>query len=444
MPWIGPHVDFKRLIRKNEIQHTGEGVRANEVQSAEGYSVADDSLKPVSRGAQNIAPSSLNFTGWLFRPFIDLDYFHAPNGNEFTAGVIFAADTVMTGHRHPRIQGIMSAGLRRWICRKAMLPQYDVEMPRDLPRELRTPEWDYLCTCLNNMDCLGANEQADVLWLLYKLGMHEAVIEYADDARNTEQLAIRGLSQFAIDGSLSTLQIVAQNSMTGSWEGLESTYTLAAASAKFHKNLPDVEKYVESHARHVRETSSDNAAFRSRLHRVKAFIPMMDQDWQGMREEMDAAQQYASVIRTTDHAEKAQADVVKSALWESRAKEARIYGDFLLEIEYAKKYVQTAPRSALSHFTLADAYNNAEEYDKAKAEFQLAARYGPPKDAEALFMAGSMAMQFMSPGSAAHLFLECANLELLTLGEISDSSREAIRKVAYRSTDGPLYDWTNA
>jgi tetratricopeptide (TPR) repeat protein len=440
MPWPGLN-PLINLYRK-DFPIAGKGVIGHEVQPAQGNAVADDSLEQVSRRAQTTAPFYLNFTGWIFRPFIDL-HPQAPSGNEFTAGLIFAIDTLMTGERHPRIQGVMSDGMRRWICRKAVLPQYDVEMPQYLPKEWRTPEWDYLCTCLNNMDLLETDRQTDVLWLLYKLGMHEAVIEYADDARNTEQLAIKGLSRFAIDGSLSTLKTVYKNSLAGSWEGLESTYTLAAASAKFHNNLPDVEKYVESHAWHIRSASrpsSDSAMLRSRLRRVKAFIPMMRKDWQGMREEMDAAQQYASVITTRDFAEKAQADVVRSALWESRAKEARIYGDFLLEIEYAKKYVQVAPLSALSHFALADAYNNAEEYGKAMAEFQLTARYGPPKDAEALFMA----MQFMSPGSAAHLFLDCANLELLTLGEISDSSREAIRKAAYRSTDGPLHDWTHA
>lgn len=375
-----------------------------------------------------ISSTSLNLIGYLYRPFIDLTP-DAPVGNPDVAGLILAIEALKTGKETRRQHGFFNDGVRGLIVRRAMHPEYDLDYPGDLQYYQWTLEWDLLCSKLFDFENLPTEEQERVLWLLFKMNMHKAVLRYSYVyvPKNPGASLIRALSKFAMDlTDVEELELVAQDAPVGSWAGIEATYSLAAIAAKYQRDLPRVEHWVEQHEVQVGETREEFVsleAAKSRFYRVAAFIPMMRKDYKSMVKVMDSAEFWAKKIDRSDFAADTEARTVSSALYESRAREAALIENDLLRHDYAYRFVQESPLSPFARFALAEALENRGFYHETIRQYKLAARYGPPRDAEALWAAGHLEED---PEEKEALFIAAADLELLTVGETSESTREAI------------------
>src|SRR4051794_7882271 len=93
------------------------------------------------------------------------------------------------------------------MVREARLPQYAVDDPLDLPRDLWTPGWAALCERLRDLAALPPGERVDALWLVHRLCLHRAILRHAsapsdDEIRRSEPHAgiayLRGLAALAL------------------------------------------------------------------------------------------------------------------------------------------------------------------------------------------------------------------------------------------------------
>ena len=413
MPHLGRQ-SISQLFERRE----GE----SNVQAAEDRADPYDPLDRRSDGG-SLRPPAVNLTGWLYRPFIDLTL-EAPVGNPHVDGLLLAFENVESpSSRRPRLHGAWSPGLRTAIVRRASLPLYELEDPAALPRDLLTPGWTLLLDRLADLPILPEEQAADVLWLLFKLNLYEALDVHSIrlGALTFEQRAIRGLARFAADTTdVADLTVVADRAPTGSWAAVEATYALAAKAGKFDRDVDMTAFWVARHREQVGAYARLGwQALLSRYHRVAAFLPLLRGDQAAVLDELARAERVVEQVKD-EHG-----PTVRSALWETLSKTATLFGDREQAVHYASRYLDESPLAPLAHFAFGRTLEADDRIEDAIEHYLDAAIYGPPRDVDALLRASSLVRRYRSPRDAARLAIRAADLETLYLGSPRSTTRQA-------------------
>lgn len=430
-------------------QTTGGKEAYAHVQDAKEHPVAHSPLEGAKDGG---GQPPLSFTGWLYHPYLDLS--PAPKyGNPQTEGLLLALRAFLDEDDDvPRIHALFTPSTRVEIVNQSGAPLYHADDPRELPRELRTAEWQALCDALATFDRLDDEQQVRVLWLLHRLHMHRAILGRQRRATNTyanphayaymhalAQLALAFDREAPLTLNLYAMERVAMESKEGSWEKVEATYHLTAISGKFLKDEHATKQWAELHREAVEPFSGDKHTMMklwSRYHRAAAFVPMLEGNKKAMVREMDAAEVQLGLMETDTPAKTVEYQAVASALYESRAKEALLLGDHDLALERADKYVSTAPRFPSAHLCRGQVLGEASRWEEAAESFRLAALYGPPYTERALFHLGNCLEQLDDLGGARDAYLAA-----LKVDPLGDSSYERLHVVADTLGERDLAEW---
>lgn len=392
-------------------------------------------------------PARASFTSWLYRPYIDLKPV-APEGNPQTKGLLMALASVEAeSDEYPRVHGLFTPSLRVEMVRQARLPEFHLHDPLNLPMVHRTPQWQTLCANLafDERAPLAQKQRVRVFWLLHRLHLHRAVLDYSQHDELADIAFIRGMSRYALyldsAGALDTNDLLraVNNSSKGSWPAIEATYVLAAIAAKETGDPEQVRPWADEHNSQIAHATLDDhteAKLKSRFWRVDAFVPMLAGRHKEMVKEMDAAEVWAMQMHTDTPEHAAEASAVACALWESRTKEALLLGDLDLAEERARRYVRHGPLFPTAHTTLGQVLVERKKYGEAIDAYRAAARYGPPGSEIARFMIGQCWEQVGAPEAARDAYLSALDLDPQGV-----ASLEQLILVARQLDDRMLAEW---
>ena len=400
--------------------------------------------------------SDAGFRAWLYRPYIDLGAGGSP-GHVHIPGVMFALKELVERKPYPRLHGLINPSFRKTLLRETRLPAYDLNDPLELPEGLRTRGWWALCASLQHFEDIEPEDRVRALWLLHRLCLHSAILDYApipsdDELRTSEAHAgigyLRGLAHFAFanDGAaeLDTTELgrTAALAPRGGWARIEATYSLAAAAAKLRHDPEGLRHWMAEHRDAIERAESDEHTrhkLMSRFHRMYAFVPQFKRDWAAMSAEMDLAQAYAEKMRSDTPETRAELIVLNSAIRESRTKEALILRDFDRAEMWARACVQHCPTDPRGWLELGQVLIEREKLQEAAAAYRKAARFGPPGTEIAWFMAGQCHESLNDTEAAADAYLAALELDPLAI-----SAAERLAELAPVLGSPEIAEWINA
>jgi len=347
---------------------------------------------------------SSSFTRWLFRPYLDLS---TPDADApfHVWGLQFAFRSYVEDTEYPQIQASFNPSFRRMLVRDAALPLYAGETPLAVPPDLRSREWNGLCAAVETFHDLAPRQQARVAWTLTKMGFHRAAVSLipaSAGACDPDRAALAFVRVYAryrmnVDDASAPYRIdefkqLAVESPPGITR-IDATYQVVVQNVKHTGDFNEVLCWQAKHLEAVEQSAGVLDEFTytfamSRYHRVGGFIPQMRRDPQGIVEEMDRAEAFASALPRTTEVLAIAADEVMYPVIESRIKEALWLGDTDRALARATRLTTLSPCDARAWLELGEVYLEAERYADARRAYGRAYRLAPPGREVALFMIG--------------------------------------------------------
>jgi tetratricopeptide (TPR) repeat protein len=348
-----------------------------------------------------------NFAGWLYRPLVDLGDWQV-DGNPALLGVQLAAQALSTGRDDVvRLHGMFYPSAREALLRTAHLDRYLVRDPADLARELRTPAWQDLCDHLGAYPDLDVNARIRTAWLLHRLTLHEALLDYVErpcqlaggrlDDGGAALLYLRGLAQIVLFseglGDLEPAEAEAVEALArpGSWGHVEATYTLAQLRVKVLGDTAGFLRHLDNHAASIEASGAEGHErnkLLSRYHRLKAFAPQLSGDLDGMTGEMDLAERHCDLMSRADSGSKAEWEALRAALLQSRVKEMLVRGEYDRAEEYALALNAHSPADYRGLECVGQVRIEKQDFEGALEAYRQACILGPHATATLEFMAG--------------------------------------------------------
>ncbi|MFZ4151489.1 tetratricopeptide repeat protein [Streptomyces pseudogriseolus] len=394
-----------------------------------------------------------HFPGWLYRPFVDLGPWQA-GGNPVTLALQMASHALADQqNRVMQNTGVALPSFRRTLLRATSLTRYLVDDPRDLDETVRTADWQLLCDHLDVYERLDGPQRLRTLWVLNRLTMHSAILRYEEwrrrrttgqpsDRRADLMCEIARISLFH-DGSgaldLTGLERLEATAPPGSWEHVEATYLLAQTSAKTLDDVLRLARHLDTHLASIEAVDRpehDRAKLLSRYHRLAAFLPQLTGDLDGMVRQMDAAESHCELMSRDEPHTRADWELFRYALLESRVKERFACNDFPGAERYALALVDHAPSTPNSWLTLGQARIERGDLEGALESCRWAALLGPHIAAEAEFMAGQCLEQLGRPDGARNAYVRS-----LTADPLAASSAERLHESGLAAANPYLADW---
>ena len=396
-----------------------------------------------------------SFAGWLYRPYFDLGEWRT-EGNPHTRGLELARAAVLEPDgRHARLHTTILPSARHAIIRHTGLVQYLVDDPVDLDPRLRTPAWQALCEQLGVYDKLDAEARVRLLWLLHRLCMHAAIIQYERSSMpQTPRLSdgdaavwfMRGQAELSLfrDGkgplTLAPLDLVDAGGRPGCWGHIDTTYLLAQFYAKYRGGDTDaLRNYLRRHRESIEAAGAGSHEFNklmSRYYRMEAFLPQLTGDQDGMSEALDMAEKHCGLLGRGDINEQAEWDLLHSSLYETRTKEKLIRGELDLALDYADRLVAHTPADPHPRLELGEVQVAIGDYQAAIESYRWAALLGPHVIQVAEFMMGQC-LQTLGDRSAARV----AYVRSLDADPLAISTITRLAEGGFGTENSALADW---
>jgi len=396
-----------------------------------------------------------SFKGWLYRPYLDLGPLPPQPAFQVTA-LDYDYRAVTQDIRLPRLQSSANASFKEALITTTGLFRYDVSDPRELPQELRTQRWNTLCQFVADFPDLDAAHQVRLGWLLSNLCFYPLVLrmipqdveQRVGEHPDTASLAyLRSWCRYRmwLDGvdtgySLAEFQRIAENAPPG-YAAVDAHYQMVAQNAKRLRDAGACEHWQPLHAKSLERASAELSDFetgllRSRYHRAGGFLPQLRGDRAGVISEMARAEEIA---RSLDRSTQTLADAADEMLYpcvQSRMQEAIWLGETTLALERADEYIAMAPTDPRGWLHKGEILIGADELEGALHCFRRAARYAPPGEEVALFMAGQC---LEAAGDIESAF--DAYLGALRIDPMGTSTVEALAGLAESVGHKAVLDW---
>lgn len=398
-----------------------------------------------------------SFAGWLYRPYFDLGVWRT-DGNPHTRGLELARDAVVAqDDRYARLHTTILPSARHAIIRHTGLVQYLVDDPVDLDPRLRTPAWQTLCAQLGGYDELDPEARVRLLWLLHRLCMHAAIVEYeTSPVPTTSRLAdgdaavlfMRGQAGLSLfrDGkgplSLALLEFVDGAGRPGCWGHVETTYLLAQFHAKYRGGDTDaLRNYLRRHRESIEAAEAGSHEFNklmSRYYRMVAFLPQLTGDHDAMSSALDEAERHCGLLSRGDVSEQAEWDLLHSSLFETRTKEKLVRGELESAMDYASRLVEHTPADPHPRLELGEVQIAVGEYRAAIESYRWAALLGPHVTQVAEFMIGQCLQALGDRGAARAAYLRSLDADPLAISTITKLAEGGFGK-----ENSSLADWAD-
>lgn len=396
-----------------------------------------------------------SFAGWLYRPYFDLGTWKT-DGNPHTRGLELAREAVLEqDDRYARLHTTILPSARHAIIRHTGLVQYLVDDPVDLDPRLRTPAWQVLCEQLGVYEKLDPETRVRLLWLLHRLCMHAAIVEYeTSPVPSTSRLAdgdaavlfMRGQAGLSLfrDGkgslSLARLEFVADAGRPGCWGHVETTYLLAQFHAKYRGgNTEALREYLRRHRESIEAAEAGSHEFNklmSRYYRMDAFLPQLTGDHDGMSAALDEAERHCGLLSRGDVNERAEWDLLHSSLFETRTKEMLVRGRLDVAMEYASRLVEHTPADPHPRLELGEVQIAVGDYQAAIESYRWAALLGPHVTQVAEFMIGQCMQALGASGAARAAYVRSLDADPLAISTVT-----RLVKGGLASENNSLADW---
>jgi tetratricopeptide (TPR) repeat protein len=396
------------------------------------------------------------FTGYLYRPFLDLGPV-VEGGPLHPWGVEFACRSLLEERGYPWIYAEYPPSFREGLLRLTGLPRYRVRDPRELAPALRTPRWQRLCDALDRYDASPLEVRCRVVRLLGKLGLYRAVLdrvtepgaqELGSSAPAAELAYLRVLARVLIsedgEGPFDPAEFarLATHAPRGSPVRILALNHLAVQHAKRGDDIAAVERGLRLHHAEIQRARPglDEVGYAvqmSRHHRAAGFLPMLRGDRAGVVREMEQCQRYAERLPRDTLEQRIAADELLHAALESRTKEALWLGDLGLAEARARRLVDLCPLDPVGRDHLAQVLLEQGRLEEALDVYLSAARLGAPEAEAAWFMAGQCYEALGAPERACDAYLTALRYDPLGI-----SAAERLAAVADRIGNAVLADWS--
>jgi tetratricopeptide (TPR) repeat protein len=378
-----------------------------------------------------------SFSRWLYRPLIDLGEWQA-DGNVLLLGTELAARALSTGDdRIARLSASHFPSARTMLLQRVGLPGYLVRDPRQLPPGRRTPAWQLLCDHLDAYAELDPKARMRAVWVLHRLGLQEALLDcnqhpgdlgsagLPDD--DAALLYMRGFAKVILfydgerDVETDDLQAVESLGRAGSWAHLQATYALAQLCVKQLNDRAGFERHLGRHWASIEAsgaTGHERNKLLSRYHRIRAFLPQLSGDLDGMSHEMDRAESYCDLLSRDDANGRAEWETLRCALLESRTKEMLVRGDYDAAERYALALVAHSPTDPRGQLELGQVRIEKGDLDGALDAYQQGWILGPHLAASAEFMIGQCLEKMGRLAEARNAYLRSLEADPLAISAV--------------------------
>lgn len=389
-------------------------------------------------------PAPLPFRAWLNRSWIDLTQ---PTGSDCIIpwGIELAWQSFASDEALPRFNRLVPTGRRAKIALVARAADVTVAQvtPDEVPAHERSERWVGLCEAVARHETLPLPVRERLIWLLHRLCFHELIGSMADHAAPTGDVDVWAALLVTNTLAAASLALERGNHIfarlfeallpslpEGSLAAATASYHLVLEHAKFRPNAALAAGAVRTHHGLVERAAARLPSFEagqlwSRFHRVRAFLPMLNGDLQGMVDDMDRAELFARGLAPATEAERHVAAEILWPVLESRVREAQVLGDPTLVEQRARQLVAAAPLEARAWLHLGEALTALERYDDATHVYREAHRLGPPASEIALFNLGQCYEMLDEAEPAMDAYAE-----LLQLDPYAISAAERIAAIA--------------
>jgi tetratricopeptide (TPR) repeat protein len=386
----------------------------------------------------------LPFRAWLNQTWIDLV---RPFGPETLTpwGIEFAYQSFISGDDLPRFNSIYPTKFRYQIADAARACDTTVAVvtPLEVPPVQRSERWHQLCDAVTNYERLPLEQRERLVWLLHRLCFHQLVVDL------TEHLPSIGAPHLL--ASLKVIRAIARDCLArrrgqrisgalfkAIWPDMQQG-SAAAAEVSYHlllehaKHRPNAELAAQAgfvHQAMVEQAASRLSSFRagllwSRFYRVRAFVPMLAGDPDGMVADMDEAERIARTLTPANEAERFAAAEILWPVLESRVREAQFLHDLPLAESRAEQLIAAAPMNPRAWLHFGEVLLEQERYEDAIPVYREAHRLGPPASEVALFNLGQCHEMLDQAEPAMDAYAE-----LLEIDPLAISAAERISSIA--------------
>jgi tetratricopeptide (TPR) repeat protein len=395
------------------------------------------------------------FPAWLYRPYLDLG--SAPALVPFhVSGLEIGSRSFLEDKSYPRIQASLNSSFRNNLIAATGLNQYDIARPVDLPVKLRTQRWQKICDAVDNFSGLPSRSQVRLIWLLAKLGFYRFVLDIipptitdhiqdGEDIASLAYLHANARYRLFLDGeeqgySLDEFELVATQAPVGIAR-IDSHYQMVVQHVKHADDIEGATHWQTLHLQAIECSIGQIDEFTqtlvmSRYHRVGGFLPQMRRDKAGVIREMELAEEFARALPRDSDIERIAADEMLYPTIESRIKEALWMGDFELAIERAHSLTELSPYDPRPWLNYGEVLLERNEIEKALSAYRTAARFAPPGQEVACFMAGQCYEEL------GELELACDSyIAALRVDPMGISSAERLESLSRRIDCKPILQW---
>lgn len=401
-----------------------------------------------------------SFTATLYQPYFNLGPV-LPDGAFHPHGIEFDYLSLIEGVQYPRIQSVLMPSYRQALVEEAGLPQYQVENPLQLAQDLRTERWQHLCDYVEHYKESPRLTQLQVLRLLGKLCLYQAILDLEPDEIQLSDIAsgevpaqiayMRALAHyvFHLDNdehpyNIDEFKQIATEAPRGCLARINALYQMIVQNVKHHNNLAAVEYWLPLHYQEIQEARPELDTFTyellmSRYHRVAGFAPQMRRDKDGVIREMDQAEAYARNMPRKNWFQRIAADEMLYPVLESRTKEALWVGNLELAEARAQSLVDLCPMEPRAHLQLGQMLLERGKIEKAAIAYRSAARLGPPGTEISHFMLGQCYEALDQLELARESYLAA-----LKVDNLSVSAAERLKAVTQALGDHVLARWSQA
>ncbi|MET1027661.1 MAG: hypothetical protein ABWY00_10870 [Dongiaceae bacterium] len=331
-----------------------------------------------------------------------------------------------------------------------------IDDPREIPADARSDRWELLCDGVDRAFHMATQELDDLFWLLHKLCFHRLIkkiadnchIDWAADEPSSSIAYTVAVAEYAIafdQGRVIASDVfrkVLEQTPAGSLARIHATYQLAVYYAKFKPDTTTpLEEWLTCHQRELDlgTKSLDPFAAQSlwtRFYRVRAFLPQYKKDMAGMTADMDRAEELARTLPAKSEEESFTAQELLFAVFESRIKEALVFGAPELAAERAKILTEFTPQQSRAHLHLGSALLDIDKIEEAALSFRQVARLGPLGTEIALFNLGQCLELMDDDEAALDAYLSCLAVDPLGIG-----AAERIRELTAHRQGSLHPDW---
>lgn len=318
------------------------------------------------------------------------------------------------------------AGLRHQVIWHAGLPQYACRDPRELPAELRTPEWNVLVEAIDSFDDLPPLRRRLVIFQLVQMSFYNvatALSEYAvPDGTLESDLYLYEVARAhtgAPAGAARAGALFEQLSVNAT----DPTLRLAAIGQGISHAIRrdrdlNIARRFESYATDIDTSGTDwlDLLIRSRYHRAVALLRLKEREFGHVRDEVMLAKELGEALFESPMSE---ADnyvavenrrIVLESLIKAAAR-APIAERFDRIRTTCDQLITIDPTCIQARLVVADGYSSGGFYAEAARWYELAGELGTGAGAMAWFRAGQCHELLGDTSAAVNAMGRCLELD---------------------------------